>query len=344
MVAMLDEFTSTGAKFFAHEEAMNNLRNGKGQVVTSHLMPTDLCQHDCVFCSVSNRPKNVLALDDMLAYVDTLRQFGLKAVIISGGGNPILYKHGEDDLNDLIEELDARNLEIGLITNGMPLKSYNGRMSWKNIRPETLDLLTWVRISMSGLDHAEKEVYVPDIDKSLTTLGFSYVYYDETRDDWLEDEITYYTEKHKPHYVRLLPDCLGADKLACRVGHLKEMAKRIDPDRVFVQYKPGKAPNACYLGYVHPVLNSDGYVYPCDSCILNETAGRKFAEPWRMCHWSEIARIYQEPVHSLISDTKKMCGNCVFTKQNLILEGVVKGEVVSSPSVPGVELQHLNFV
>ncbi len=51
----------------------------------------------------------------------------------------------------------------------------------------------------------------------------------------------------------------------------------------FVQQKPPKAPHACYLGYVHPVLNCDGYVYPCDSCVLNEAAGHSFSNPWRIC-------------------------------------------------------------
>ena len=41
-----------------------------------------------------------------------------------------------------------------------------------------MDMLTWVRVSMSGLDHKRKIVEVPDIDKSKTTLGFSYVYHD----------------------------------------------------------------------------------------------------------------------------------------------------------------------
>jgi hypothetical protein len=89
---MTGTFTSTGAKMFAHQQAMTNLRNGKGQPIVTHLMPTDVCQHSCAFCSVQTREGNVLPLSVMRGYLELLVPLGLKAVIISGGGNPILYR------------------------------------------------------------------------------------------------------------------------------------------------------------------------------------------------------------------------------------------------------------
>jgi hypothetical protein len=127
-----------------------------------------------------------------------------------------------------------------------------------------------------------------------------------------------------------------------RCDMLQKMADAIDPDVVFVQHKPPAAPNACYLGYIHPVLNCDGYVYPCDSCVLNEAAGHQFNKPWRIAHWSEIGRIYEEPVRSLIKDPKTLCPGCVFTQSNLILEGVVDGTADLTP--PAVEPEHSAFV
>ena len=346
MNRMAETFTSTGSKFFYHQEAMKNLRNGKGQCVVTHLLPTDLCQHTCAFCSVQTRTGDTLRLHDMMDYLDILIKYGLKAVIISGGGNPILYKCPETsyNFNWLVEMIHDRGLEIGLITNGMPLKTYHmvdpaggeyERRSWNKVLPETLDLIKWIRISMAGLDHEENEVYVPEVDPTKTTLGFSYVYhdiYDEPADPhhgkvstmadlvtlgvertslkptrWakerlpeLEDQIAHYVKKYRPRYVRLLPNCLEPNLIAERCGLLKDMANAINPDVVFVQYKPPAPPNACYLGYVHPVLNSDGYVYPCDSCVLNEEAGHRFNEPWRICHWKDVAKMYEEPVRSLV--------------------------------------------
>lgn len=377
---LLDTFTSTGSKFFAHEEAMTKLRNGVGQPITSHVMLTDVCQHTCAFCSVQARAGDSLPFDDVMDYIDILRGYGLKAVILSGGGNPILYKckvTGKN-FNDVVDALHSRGLEIGLITNGMELKPYgmgglSVRWGWKTVHPDTLDKLTWIRISMAGLDHAEREVYVPDIDPSKTTLGFSYVGHDifvepmdphhgkvSTRFDLVGDkeraptrsfderiselteQIESYVKRYAPRYVRLLPNCLEPALIPRRCEQLQEMANAIDPNVVFVQQKPPKAPHACYLGYVHPVLNCDGYVYPCDSCVLNEAADHQFANPWRVCHWSDITKLYDAPVRSLIADPDKTCPGCVFSQSNEILRGVVDGsaDITAPSSVP----VHVNFV
>lgn len=402
-------YTSTGHKFFAHQEAMTKLRNGKGQPIVTHVMLTDVCNHSCAFCSVQARAGDSLAYDDVLAYLDTLIKYGLKAVILSGGGNPILYKCKKtgNDFNAVVDAAYSRGLEIGLITNGMPLKIYrrdydgrfrkmddrykerdvrlqihgdNGddwRQSWPTVLPSSLDKLTWIRISMAGLDHKENEVFVPDIDPSKTTLGFSYVAHDiynapedphhgkvstqadlhalgvqsrsahtfESRIDALTEQISFYAEKYNPKYIRLLPNCLEPSRIPQRCEQLRSMAKiinfAVDAEVAFVQQKPPKAPHACYLGYIHPVLNCDGYVYPCDSCVLNESANHSFANPWRICHWSEIASIFEQPVRSLIADPAKLCPGCVFTHSNEILESVVQGGDFPAPAETPT---HKNFV
>lgn len=380
-MSLNDTFTSTGHKFFAHQEAMKNLRNGKGQPIVSHVMLTDICNHTCAFCSVQARAGDSLPFDTVLGYLDILVGFGLKAVILSGGGNPILYKCKETrfGFGAMVDAIHSCGLEIGLITNGMPLRKYHqGRMGWQTVSPKTLDKLTWVRISMSGLDHDEREVFVPDIDPSKTALGFSYVAHDiykeaadphhgkvsrpldlisgdkqrlpdrffEERAAELTGQIAHYVEKYNPRYVRLLPNCLEPPLIEARCAELTAMAKEINrwtgTDVAFVQNKPPSAPKACYLGYIHPVLNCDGYVYPCDSCVLNEAADHQFANPWRICRWDEIATIYEQPVRSLIADPGKTCPGCVFGQSNELLRRVVEGTTPLTvlPETP----EHANFV
>lgn len=376
MSNLINDFTSTGSKFFQHQEVMEHLRNGVGKVITTHVMITDRCNHSCSFCSVLTRVGNVLPFEVIEKYLDILIPLGLKAVILSGGGNPILYKCKESkkDFNDVVNMIHGKGLEIGLITNGVKMKEYpDGRTSWITVNPETLDKCTWIRISMSGLDHEEKEVYVPDIDPTKTTLGFSYVYHDSyiepkelnhgkvstiydlitplAHDDgrvtygkdrlpWIQEKITEYVEKNNPVYVRLLPNCLEVDKISTRCEELQKIANEINPDVVFVQYKPPHAPSNCWLGYVHPVLNSDQYCYPCDSTVLNTEANHKFANPWRICHWTEIGELYSKPISSLV-DSQKLCPGCVFTKTNELLDRVVNG--METP-MPEITPTHPNFI
>lgn len=406
MADLTNTFTSTGAKFFAHQEAMQKLRNGEGRPITTHVMLTDRCNHTCAFCSVQHRSGDSLCYNDVVAYLDILVPLGLKSVILSGGGNPIMYKCKTTgkNVNDVIDAAYERGLEIGLITNGMMMKEFSGyhrwhsgrdtslpgalatdgpndsiRRSWKSLQPYELDRLTWIRVSMAGLDHDENEVYVPDVDPSKTTLGFSYVahdIYDEPLDAkhgkvstqadllstdrtdckptrFFEDRIPELTRQfarycatYHPRYLRLLPNCLEPSLIPKRCEQLQQIADDVNRvlgmDVVFVQNKPPRSPNVCLLGYIHPVLNTDGYIYPCDSCVLNDAAGHKFANPWRVCHWSEIASVYEKPVRSLIDDPKVRCPGCVFPKSNEILELVWRGDVDLTPPVETPE--HVHFV
>jgi MoaA/NifB/PqqE/SkfB family radical SAM enzyme len=384
MTQMIDSYTSSGQKYFWHQEAMRKLQNGQGQPIVTHVMCCDRCNHSCGFCSVAAREGDSLPLKDICSYLDILLKYSLRAVILSGGGNPILYRCpvGGYNFNHLVDEIHGRGLEIGLITNGMPLKSYGDRVSWKTVSPETLDKLTWVRISMSGLDHEENEVYVPSIDREKTTLGMSYIAHDlfyepadphhgkvSTPGDlitlnrsrikptwWFKDrvpqlteQIRHYVREYNPAYVRLLPDCLSPELIPERCDILQGMADAINPSICFVQKKPPSAPRACYIGYAHPVLAPDGYCYPCDSVVLaaanigykDGKPNHKFDQPWRMCHWSEIERLYTEPIHSLV-DPQKLCQGCVFTGTCNMLDDVVTGKV--DPAPPTVQPLHANFV
>lgn len=316
MTVLNDTFTSTGAKFLWHTEAMRGLRDGRPRVVTAHVMPTDLCAHKCGFCSVGQRAGDVLPMRVIVGFVSTLKKYGLLSVIVSGGGNPILYKCSETGANfdDLITAIYDMGLQIGLISDGMPLtpagwsKDRNVvstvRQSWKTVKPETLDKLTWVRISMAGLDHSENEVFVPDIDPTKTSLGFSYIAHDLFFDpeekfhgrvsteldivskdrtmvrEWrfsdrvkvLTDQFTHYCSMYNPRYLRTLPNCLQPSLIESRCEVLQGMCddvnNRIGKSVAFVQHKPPQAPLHCWNGYVHPTLAPDSYVYSCDSVVL----------------------------------------------------------------------------
>lgn len=398
---LTSSFTSTGEKLFLHQEAMQALRDGGGKPIHAWLAPHDVCNHKCAFCSVGERAGDALEFDMIRGYVMTLVDLGLKAITISGGGNPILYKCKKTgkDFNDLVDFLHKMGLQIGVITNGVPMVKYpwsvdaalsatdyilnfagkplpmfmgGYRWSWKTVTPHTLDKLTWCRISMSGLDvnHKEQEVFVPDFDPDITTLGFSWIMSDayeepshkhgwvSTVDDiktempdrkvvyavdrlpWVETKIREYVEKHNPQYVRLLCNCLEPDRISERHGILSEMAMRINPQVVFSQNKPPRQPKKCFKVLPHPCLNADGWIYPCDSVVLNKTAGHKFNSQWRICRWDQIGELYKNPSKFEMPDG--ICPGCVFADQVDLINAVVNG--APTPYPEGKSFQHPNFV
>lgn len=376
-------FTSTGEKLFFHQEALQALRDGSGMPIHAWLAAHDLCNHKCAFCSVGERAGDNLPFPVIQKYFETLSGLGLKAVTISGGGNSILYKCKETgaDFNQLVEFLFDLGLQVGVITNGMPLKDWtmdgkgaewNGRRSWRVVKPSTLDKLTWCRISMSGLDHnhKEQEVFVPDFDPEITALGFSWIMSDSyeepahkhgwvsTPEDirtemdnrrvvlasdrlpWIERKVKDYVERYNPRYVRLLSNCLQPDLIPERHKALSEMAARIDPTKVFSQFKPPRQPQKCYKVLPHPCLNADGWVYSCDSVVLNRDAGHKFGSQWRICRAEEIGELYANPAKFKMPNG--ICPGCVFADQVDLIHSIVSG--AETPLLAGPPPSHVNFV
>lgn len=381
-------FTSTGEKLFCHQEAMQALRDGSGKPIHAWLAAHDLCNHRCTFCSVGERVGDTLSFTRIQRYFDTLAGLGLKAVTLSGGGNSILYKCKETgaDFNDLVDFLFGLGLQIGVITNGMPMKEYfrnpadcetweqfdEVRKSWKSVRPDTLDKMTWCRISMSGLDHnhREQEVFVPDFDPSKTTLGFSWIMSDSYEEpshkhgwvstpedirtpmenrkvimatdrlDWIEEKVRFHVERDKPAYVRLLSNCLQPNLIPERHRILSEMAARIDPARVFSQHKPPRQPKKCWKVLPHPCLNADGFVYSCDSVVLNKSAGHKFGSAWRICTAEQIGELYADPSKFNMPDG--ICPGCVFADQVDLLNAIVEDKIATP--MPATMPEHATFV
>lgn len=377
MKEMLNEFTSTSSKLPWHRDIIDGLHENRGVPKVSGIFITDTCQHKCAFCSTANRGKDSLSIRQIEAYVDQLVPLGLKAVILSGGGNPILYKCREtqSDFNDLVVMLNGKGLQLGLITNGLKnmVQYPDGRTSWKTVRPDVLDMLTWVRISLSAWDHGE-EVEIPDINPNLTALGGSWVYHDQYREPldrhgkvsrpedlhtpmqpgdeatrviWGRDRLPFIKEKmkelfakHPFSYIRTLPNCYEVEKIPQRCAELEQMSIEIDP-RLIVQFKPPSPHTCCLLGYSHPVLWPSGEVTPCDSVTLLDAANRsQGGSAYVIAKWDTIHELYKKPVHSLI-DPMVHCQKCVFGAQNRALDAIWKG---ADPQPVGNEPLHKNFI
>lgn len=377
-------FTSTGLKLWHHQSAMESLRNGKGMPISCWVAPTDVCNARCSFCSVGERVGDSLKFSQITGFLDQLIPLGLKSVTFSGGGNPLIYKCKETGkgLEDCIRYAHGNGLEVALITNGMPLTDWKMpvgsfgplyRKSWKTLSPEALDMLTWCRISMAGLDanHKEQEVYVPDFDQSKTTLGFSWIFSDSyeepshkhgwvsTPEDiktemenrkvvyaldrlpWIEQEVRKYVEKYNPGYVRLLCNCLQPDLIPERHAVLQGMAERINPDVVFSQNKPPRQPRKCYKVLTRPCLNACGWVYPCDSTVLQRTANHQFGSAWRICRWDQVGELMENPSKFIMPN--EICPQCVFPDQVDMIYDIVENKM-PTPLPDGPPPSHVTFV
>lgn len=341
---MEHKFTSTGIKFWKHRTEMESYKAGTGRtVISTHIAPEGRCNLKCSYCSVSERTlHSTIELPRIQDYVTKLKSRGLRAVILTGGGEPTLYKQ----FNDLGEWLLDQEIEIALITNGTQFKRVSDRI---------LKNLTWVRVSMNVFKDWERKIEVPrERFGSQTTVGMSICYSAENKDPEFVRKVAAFAERAEVSYVRVLPDCmLPQDRLIKEHEGLTDLFQTLQgSQRFFHQFKIHGAPcqGKCHQSYFRPYLSEamdpvtgrPGLVFPCDSVVLNEQAQR-FRPRYALCTPEEILD-YMDGKIAQQFDATRDCSGCVFTRNVDMLDRFVKGEETRFDEFAATEVHHENFV
>lgn len=329
------QFTSTGDKILAHPEVIHRLRYERRSFpIVLHIMPTERCNLKCVFCSVAHRDvRTDLPFSLIINVIEKMKERGLKALIISGGGDPTLYPR----INELLCFAYEQGLEVGMITNGLSLN--------EKVDLDLISRLTWLRISLNTLDY-KMDFDMADLSKSKVAVGFSYVWNERSSSHWTRvyKKVEEIQRAVPVAYVRLLPDCnLQGEKLENEHRFLHKMAYELGPP-YFHQYKTHKTPEECHLGRIHPVLYTDQMIYPCDSLVLNSPkTNKKFHREYALCHAEDVGEFFDRSIEGSLIETKRLCPCCVFYRQNRLLMEILYGEHVPEPLEKG-QFQHVNFV
>lgn len=305
-------YTSTGIKFWRHQQSLESYRAGTGRsVISTHISPEGACNLKCPYCSVTYRDTHQrIAFPVIQKYVEDLQSRGLKAVILTGGGEPTLYKQ----FNELVQWLHGRGLKVALITNGTMAH---------RVADETWKCFTWIRVSLNVFPDWENKIRLPlEHIPDSCTVGCSMVYTPEHRLDVLR-RASQVATNIGAKYVRVLPNCLLEQKdLIAQHEALDRDFKAIGDDRFFHQHKLHGAPgcDTCHQSYFRPYLSEvistetgePGTVYPCDSVVLNGQA-MHFPEVYQLCPASRVLDYMDGKITPKFSP-KKHCSGCVFTR------------------------------
>lgn len=297
------EISSTTARLLSHLDRIEEIKKtGRIRPITIHIAPTDKCNLNCPFCSVKNRDDNELPLNSIKRIVEKYQAIGAKSIEITGGGDPTMHPR----LEEIINYISDRKLSVGLITNGLLLNE---------VSESVLKRLTWLRISLSGVDFdLENEYLQLDRERLPQFTGCSYVYTPITTKERLE-AVFNIASYLKAKYIRIVPNCYTPKDIEWGRENIPNAIKPYPP--MFMQIKEYKTPSECYWRYIKPFVNSDGYVYQCSTCSL--FAGR-FPKSWKVAHWTEIDRIYKENPTPF---NNQRCTLCFYSRQNDILRDLL---------------------
>lgn len=142
-------------KIIHHPQALKNLREQTPcPPIHIHFMPMLRCNHHCRFCAYGHRTsddgpeqfdwKNMSLMSDtfmpeekMIECVRDWVGLGVKAVEITGGGEPLLYPH----IDSFLKLIRETSIEWALVSNGTGLTKK---------RAQLLRGFTWARISIDA--------------------------------------------------------------------------------------------------------------------------------------------------------------------------------------------------
>ena len=346
---MEHKYTSTGIKFWQHQQQMEAFKAGYGNtVISSHISPEGACNLKCPYCSVTYRDTHSrIPGQTIQKYVENLQTRGLKALIFTGGGEPTIYPH----FNEMIRWAKGRGLSVALITNGTKTSK---------VDPDVWGMFSWVRISLNVFNDWENVINLPkDLLNPECVVGCSMIYTTEhqaTDGTDASDRLGVLRKAAKvadrvgAKYIRLLPNCLlPQHQLLLMHRALDRTIQQLGDDRFFHQHKAHGAPQCgtCHQAYFRPYLSEEkfhgnglpGTVYPCDSVVLNDSY-QHFAQEYQICHADDILDFIDGKI-KMRFDPKLRCPGCVFTHNvNMLDDWKVKGvgsENFGKPPIPHAE-------
>lgn len=249
----------------------------------------------------------------------TLIRLGMKAVTLTGGGEPLLYPK----INELIMNFIDKGIEVSLATNGLRLD---------RLKQTSLRSLTWCRVSCSdeqsvnqirkALDWAVGKA--PEVD-----WGFSYVVTDRFDPANLMALVEYANKNNFTH-VRIICDLLRLDK-SPPMAVVKKTLRGTDDSLVIYQGRKEylRGQKHCYVSLLRPVLGPDGMIYPCCGVqYAKKKHDLDFASDMQMGDFDSLDEIYQKQKWF----DGHLCDRCYYDEYNRFI-----GALLS-------DMKHGNFV
>jgi wyosine [tRNA(Phe)-imidazoG37] synthetase (radical SAM superfamily) len=138
VIGRLKEYISWRRSFLASESSDVFPEYGP---LSINLDLTTACNFACPHC-VDSKIINVgkiLNTEDVKQTIDTLKSYGLKSVILIGGGEPTLHR----DFEEIVRHLKNRDMQVGIVTNG-------SRLHLIKKTAEILEEKDWLRISIDA--------------------------------------------------------------------------------------------------------------------------------------------------------------------------------------------------
>lgn len=131
------------------------------------ISPSGACNHRCIFCAVDYLGYTPAFLDKniIIKNIEQMHKNGLKSVVCSGEGEPLLNK----ELPDMAVQMKRIGVDVAMASNGVLLE--------KEISKQCLNAFTWIRFSMAAIHESTyKKIHRGkdgDLKKALDNIAYA---------------------------------------------------------------------------------------------------------------------------------------------------------------------------
>ena len=288
---------------------------------------TKNCNHRCAFCfsngglkgTVNYNNKNMsFPYDRLITLIDELKDIGVKAISLTGVGDPLVYPH----IFELLDYIASKDIEIGITTN------LCFRLTDEQIK--TLNRCSWIRTSINATDEKTyKLVHNPKDDQGLQTvinnikrldtiISVSYVVWKDNK-DFIYDAV-------------VLAKSLGVNSINFRpflnykrsgydyddkIKELLYKAKKLETNDFIVDIGRNRVHDMkevakdipCKICHYQCFIDADGRVFPC--CMMENNSSIAYGNIMKDSFinvWSMRKEL-----------NMKKCPPCRHTKDNIYL-------------------------
>lgn len=140
---MAEDIRMDSHKLIYHPETVARWLKGENiYPIEIEISPSGACNHRCVFCAVDYIGYQPVFLDKetILRDIKYMSDRGLKSVICSGEGEPLLNK----DMPDIAKGIKSCGVDVAMSTNGV--------LFTKEKLDECLGAFSWVRYSVASME------------------------------------------------------------------------------------------------------------------------------------------------------------------------------------------------
>ncbi|MDE6364251.1 MAG: radical SAM protein [Lachnospiraceae bacterium] len=145
---MADNIRMDSHKLIYHPDVVAKWLAGENiYPIEIEISPSGACNHRCVFCAVDyvGYQPSFLDKETILRDIAQMSKKGLKSVICSGEGEPLLNK----DMPDIANGIKKCGVDVAMSTNGV--------LFTKEKIEECLDAFTWIRFSIASMEEKSYE-------------------------------------------------------------------------------------------------------------------------------------------------------------------------------------------